>query len=205
MPGYFHESDQLVNRLMPAHNPDWRDRSSAWHDFIAHGGCDRVREFIRLKNYIGLDEDDILQETLITAYLKVEGGEYQDRALPFSAFLKRIAAYKILEAVRRWRSQQAASLDALDEVIGTIPAEHEYAEWHTERAAIHRVLGLLSPRRRAVILLEQQGYSTAEIAERLGITEVLVRKEKSLALRTMREALYSIAGLAAPSAALKAS
>jgi len=36
-----------------------------------------------------LTTEEILQDTLIIAYVKVERGQYQDRNLPFTAFLKK--------------------------------------------------------------------------------------------------------------------
>lgn len=189
MHNYFHPTDVLVKRMLPAYNADWRDRSQAWHDFIDQGGCDRVREFIRQKNYVGLDEDDILQETLITAYLKVEGGQYQDRDLAFSGFLKKIAGYKLLEALRGWHNRSALPLEDYAEVLGEVPSEHERTDIYLESEALDRALKAMPPRRRQIIAFYQSGYETDEIADQLGIREDLVRKEKSLGLRALREAV----------------
>lgn len=189
MHSYFHPTDALVKRMLPAHNPDWRDRSQAWHDFIDQGGCDRVREFIRQKNYVGLDEDDILQETLITAYLKIEADQYQDRDLAFSGFLKKIAGYKVLEALRGWRSRAGVPLDDYAELLGEVPPEHARTDIYLESEVLECALKAMPPRRRQIIALYESGYETDEIAERLGIREDLVRKEKSLGLRALREAV----------------
>lgn len=197
MPPYYHPSDSLVRRMLPAHNTDWRDRSQAWQDFIDQGGLDRVRDFIRQKNYIGLDEDDLLQETLITAYLKIEAGQYEDRELAFSGFLKKIASFKILEALRGRSGANSKpntmQLDDLAELLGEVPAEHEQADHYLENRAMECTMRQMSPRRRHILALYGSGYDTAEIAERLGIREDLVRKEKSLALRALREAVLPFA------------
>ena len=125
-----------------------------------------------------------MQETLILGYQKVEGGQYEDRNLPVTAFLKKIAWYKIMEASRK--ETGVIPLDDLYEVVAEDHHEHERVEFWKEHELLKTALAQLPPRRSHIMLLYEYGYSTAEIAERLGIREDLVRKEKSLGLRQLR-------------------
>ena len=54
---------------------------------------------------------------------------------------------------------------------------------------LRTALGELPPRRSRIVMLYEDGYSTAEIASALGIREALVRKEKSLGLRQLRQCI----------------
>jgi RNA polymerase sigma factor (sigma-70 family) len=174
----------LVQRLLPSDNPDARDRRRAWNEWLSAGGYEPVLKFIRWSNGTTTDDEEILQETLIIAYMKVERGQYQDRNLPFTAFLKKIAWYKIMEASRK--DAGIVPLDDLYEVIAEDHHDHERAEYWKEHELLKAALAQLPPRRSRIMLLYEHGYSTAEIAEQLGIREDLVRKEKSLGLRQLR-------------------
>ena len=181
----------LVQSLLPSRNPVPEDRVRAWNEWLLAGGSDPVLKFIRWSNGTLTDDEEILQETLIIAYVKVERGEYQDRNLPFTAFLKKIAWYKIMEASRKHKGQ--VPLEDFYEVLAEESEAHEQVDQWKEHEALHRALRTLPPRRARVMLLYEDGYSTAEIAEQLGIKEELVRKEKSLGLRQLRHAIDMMA------------
>ncbi len=174
----------LVQQLLPSTNPDGNDRSRAWNEWLLSGGYEPVLKFIRWSNGTNTDDEEILQETLIIAYVKVERGQYQDRNLPFTAFLKKIAWYKIMEASRK--EYGAVPLDDLYEIVAEDHHEHERVEFWKEHELLETALAQLPPRRSHIMLMYEYGYSTAEIAEQLHIREDLVRKEKSLGLRQLR-------------------
>jgi RNA polymerase sigma factor (sigma-70 family) len=176
---------------LPSNNADPRDRICAWNEWLTQGGSDPVLSFIRWSNGTSTDDEEILQETLILAYVKVERGEYQDRSVPFTAFLKKIAWYKIMEASRRGVGQ--VSLDDLYETLIEDDGSHEQVEYWKEHEALRRAFAQLPLRRARVMALYEAGYSTAEIAAQLGIREELVRKEKSLGLRQLRNTIDTMA------------
>ncbi|MCC6612460.1 MAG: sigma-70 family RNA polymerase sigma factor [Anaerolineae bacterium] len=186
--------EPLVRRLLPAHNPDPAERAHAWNDWIAAGGCTPLCKFIRWANGTSAEDDEILQETLITAYIKVEQGAYTPRDVPFSAFLKTIARFKILEAARRHGKH--VSLDALpDDLFADESSSHDAADTWKEQEALQTALRKLPPRRSHIVIMYERGYTTAEIATQLGIGEALVRKEKSLGLRQLRQSVqFALAG-----------
>jgi DNA-directed RNA polymerase specialized sigma24 family protein len=71
---YLCAPDKVVQRLLPVHNPDAEDRACAWNEWLTEGGSEPVKKFIRWTNGTTTDDDEILQETLIIAYVKVEHG-----------------------------------------------------------------------------------------------------------------------------------
>lgn len=180
-----------VHRLMPSSNPDFNDRVHAWNEWLSCGGSAPVLKFIRWSNGTNADDEEILQDTLLTAYVKVENGMFQDRNVPFTAFLKKIAWYKIMEASRR--DVGIVPLDDVCEFITVDEDGHERSEFWKERQALEDALVKLPPRRSRIVMLYEQGYTTAEIAAHLHIREELVRKEKSLGLRQLRESMLPLA------------
>lgn len=182
------QTDERVCRMLPVSNPDADDRRHAWDEWLLTGGAEPVLRYIRYHNGTREDDQEILQDTLRTGYQKVEAGQYEDRGVPFTAFLKAIARFRILEAARHgWRELPL-------EAVAEAPAEealsaHERAEAWKEREGVRAVLAALPARRAQVLLLVEFGYETDEIAELLHIRTDLVRKEKSLALRSLRQCL----------------
>ena len=75
--------------------------------------------------------------------------------------------------------------DAVEVADEVNPTEH--VDFWREYEALHSALAELPARRSRVILLYENGYSTAETAEQLAIKEELVRKEKSLGLRQLKD------------------
>lgn len=187
MQGCSMSSDHFIQRILPATNPDAHDRARAWNEWLLTDGHRPVMKFIRWANGTTTDDDEILQEALITAYLKVERGQYRDQNVPFTAFVKKIAWYKIMEASRDHAAQ--VPLDDVSEGLPIELHEHERVEFWKEHEALDNALRGLPLRRSRILMLYEHGYNTAEIAEDLGIREDLVRKEKSLGLRQLRETL----------------
>lgn len=180
--------DPMVRRLLPAHNENAIDRAHGWSEWIENGGCAPVLKFIRWANGTAADDEEILQETLIVAYVKVENGQYEHRDLPFSAFLKKIAWFKIMEASRQ--HARHVSIDELpDDHFASEETSPNSADLWKEHEALNHALNRLPRRRSKIVMLYENGYSTAEIAAHFGIQEALVRKEKSLGLRQLRETM----------------
>ena len=183
------ESDEaFVKRLLPSANPDPAGRADAWNEWQTRVGKESVLKFIRLYNNTAEPDEDILQDSLLAAFLEVERGRYERReGIPFTAYVKGIARNKIREARRRQRGW--TSLEEIPETP-TEPAPR-HLELAVERSEQHRALfhGLarLPLQRRQVLERYLYGASTAEIAAELSITEELVRQHKHRALRTLQQ------------------
>jgi RNA polymerase sigma-70 factor (ECF subfamily) len=146
-----------------------------------------VLKFIRMHNNTSEPDEDILQDSLLTAFLEVERGRYERReGVPFTAYVKGIARNKIREARRRERYH--ASLEDVPEVPSEPSPRHlEIAVERVEQhKALYNGLLLLSAQRRLVLERYIYGASTSEIADELSITEALVRQHKCRGLRSLQ-------------------
>jgi RNA polymerase sigma-70 factor (ECF subfamily) len=183
------ESDEaLVRRLLPSANPDPDDRARAWTDWQGRLGGPAVLKFVRSSNNTAEPDEDILQDAMLTAYVEVERGHYEHRAgVPFTAYVKGIARNKIREARRR--SRRWAALDeAADVPADPAPRALEGTVENREaRRALRQGLEKLPPQRRQVLQRYLDGESLAEIAQRLDITEALVRQHKHRALERLQQ------------------
>jgi len=183
------ETDEaLVRRLRPSANPDPTDRARAWTEWQASLGGPAVLKFVRLSNNTAELDEDILQDAMLTAYVEVERGHFQQRAgIPFTAYVKGIARNKIREARRR--NRRWAPL----EEVANVPADpapralEGTVERHEARRALREGLEQLPPQRRQVLQHYLDGDSLAEIAQRLDITEALVRQHKHRALERLQQ------------------
>ena len=182
------ESDEaLVKRLLPNTNPDRIDRAQAWPEWQVSFGETAVLNFIRAKNNTTEPDEDILQDSMLTAFLGVERGCYECRdGVPFTAYVKGIARNKIREARRRER--YCTTLEELNYAPGLlVERQTESTVEHREQhRTLHDRLVELPPQRRQVLERILRGESTAEIAAEMAITKDLVRQHKCRGLRTLR-------------------
>lgn len=182
------ESDEaLIKRLLPETNHDHADRAQAWADWHSLG--ERLLSgFIRAHNNTAEPDDDLLQDTLLTAYLGVERGQYQPReGVPFTAYVKGIARNKIREARRRMHP-----LISLDDLVLKHEGElhrqpEESLAQHEQEARLRAGLQHLSAARRQVMLRILNGETTETIAQQMALSEALVRQHKCRALRMLRQ------------------
>ena len=183
------ESDEaLVRRLLPSANPDSSDRARAWTEWQDAIGGPAVLKYVRLSNNTAEADEDILQDAMLTAYVEVERGRYEQRAgIPFTAYVKGIARNKIREARRRGRRwaalDEAANLPA-DPAPRALEGTVENRQAHQ---ALRQGLEKLPLQRRQVLQHYLNGESLAEIAQRLDITEALVRQHKHRALERLQQ------------------
>jgi RNA polymerase sigma-70 factor (ECF subfamily) len=183
------ESDEaLVKRLLPSANPDPEDRTRAWAEWHECLGGAAVLKFIRAKNSSAEPDEDILQDALMTAYVEVERGRYEQReGIPFTAYVKGIARNKIREARRRLTGREALD-DVAQASADADPRPLENAVEHREeRAALQQGLNQLPLPRRQVLEAYLRGESMSEIAERMDITEELVRQHKHRGLQRLQQ------------------
>jgi len=197
------EPDTLIYRLLPGTNADRQDRASAWTEWQSGCGEYILYRFVRAHNSTNEADDDIIQDTLLTAYLGVERGLYHPReGVPFTAYVIGIARNKIREARRRDRHH--ADLDEEREelglpiggtpVTGKLPRQPESAiEQIEQQEALRRGLSRLPQARRQVLEHYLSGASTDEIASRLAMSEALVRQHKCRGLRALQRDLQHMA------------
>jgi RNA polymerase sigma factor (sigma-70 family) len=183
------ESDEaLVMRLLPGTNPDQGERARAWSEWQASIGETSVLKFIRANNTTNEPDEDILQDALLTAYLEVERGRYEQRAgVPFTAYVKGIARNKIREARRReryWTGLEEIPYKPADTSQRQLEVSIEVRE---QVEALCHGLSRLPSHRRQVLERYIRGKTTVQIAAELAMTEEVVRQHKCRGLRSLRQ------------------
>lgn len=130
--------------------------------------------------------DDVAQEVCIAVLSALPG--YEDRGLPFEAFVYRVASHKVADA-RRAHAQAPVTADHVEspvfdaEVAGP---EHHVVE-RDEASRAWSMLDHLSARQRDVLVLRVAvGLSVQETADTLDISAVSVRVTQLRAIRALR-------------------
>ena len=130
--------------------------------------------------------EDLTEEVFVKVLEKL--GHYQDRGLPFSAWVFRIAHNHLIDHVRARPKQASVPLDDC----------HDLAEQQAERALddalthreLTRALGRLTEEQRQVVALRfLQGLSVAQTAAATGRTAGAVKQLQGRGLLALRRAL----------------
>jgi RNA polymerase sigma-70 factor, ECF subfamily len=129
------------------------------------------------------DVEEVAQETFLRAWLKL--GTYGGRA-PFEHWLTRLCLRCAYDRLRRPGRSPAE--------LAAYPGVEEAAEGPppdpTARLEVERLLARLQPADRfLLVLLEAEGWSVAEIAERLGWSRVNVKVRAHRARQRLRRVL----------------
>lgn len=184
----------LIGQMLPSSNPSRSERVQAWNAWQEQTGEEALLRFIRLKNYTIEPDEDILQETLTTAFLEVERGRYTPRqGVPFTAYVKGIARNKIREARRKHRRRSSVDLEDIAYSLADTPVHQPEIAYDRAQRRDHLYAGLaeLPPGGQQVLRRVLRGEGTAEIAAALEISEDLVRQHKSRGLRRLRQKAQS--------------
>jgi RNA polymerase sigma-70 factor (ECF subfamily) len=129
------------------------------------------------------DVEEVAQETFLRAWLKL--GTYRARA-PFEHWLTRLCLRCAYDRLRR-PGQSPAVSETYNELQD--PAAATAAD-PTARLEVERLLAGLQPADRfLLVLLEAEGWSVAEIAERLGWSRVNVKVRAHRARQRLRRVL----------------
>jgi RNA polymerase sigma-70 factor (ECF subfamily) len=123
-----------------------------------------LRAFFRRRLGNDADVEDLVQETLIAIHTK---RATYDPALPFTAWLHAIARYKLIDHFRRGKVRRTLPLEDADSVF-----TEEDAEAATAKRDIEVLLATLPKSKRDLLRQTKiEGLSTAEAAERTGLSE----------------------------------
>ncbi len=190
----------LLQRILPGCNADRQSRAQAWADWQSGCGEPVLARYVRAHNNTLEADEDIIQDTLIIAYLSVERGSFTPRdGVPFIAYVVGIARNKIREARRRLRYH--ADLDDEPEelerrLVGEFQRQPEKVierreQVRGQREQLSSGLSRLPAARRQVLEHYLSGASTGEIADHLSMSEALVRQHKCRGLRALQNELQS--------------
>ncbi len=138
------------------------------------------------------DAEDVTQDTFIKAYRNLE--KFRDTG-SFSSWLYRIAVNTCLDLLRRpvpgrlFRTSPDGERFAL-ETASNAPTPEETLQSKQARSAVERAVSSLSPKLKAVIVLNEiEGLSYEEVSEVLGISTGTVKSRLSRAREELRKRL----------------
>jgi RNA polymerase sigma-70 factor, ECF subfamily len=135
------------------------------------------------------EAEDLVQETFLRA-------ARSPRSVPVGRTGEEAWLVRVLVNLRRDEWRKAAVRKRHDETTGRaahVNADHEAA--YVARATVWRALDILSPRRRAAIVMyELEGQTIPAIASQLGISAITVRWHLSIGRRDLRRILRPQAG-----------
>lgn len=144
------------------------------------------------------DAEEVLQETLLKAYLSLKDLREPDALKPW---VYRVAANACLQMRRRGRHEPEREI-SLDDVLpraedGSPPQIADWSDLPLDRVLQgelrerleHAILDLPKDFRVVLVLRDEEGFSTRETADILGITETLAKVRLHRARLALRKAL----------------
>lgn len=136
------------------------------------------------------DAQDCMQEAMIRAYRAIENFRFQSS---FATWIYRITMNTCLDELRRRKTRQATSLDAMLDV-GWSPASSDSPEGETlagerKRELDKAIHSLPEDMRAAIILRDIQGYAYDEIAKILDVNVGTIKSRISRGREKLREIL----------------
>jgi RNA polymerase sigma-70 factor (ECF subfamily) len=152
--------------------------AAAHAQLLARMGGYLRRYFARKLGSSDADLEDLVQDTLLAIHLK---RETWDRTLPFSSWAYAIAHHKLIDLYRRRRIRKAEPIETAEALFVTGEASTP-----DSRLDVDRLLSQLPERQRAVLAsVKLEGLSTAEAAQRSGMSESAVKVSVHRALKTL--------------------
>jgi RNA polymerase sigma-70 factor (ECF subfamily) len=129
--------------------------------------------------------EDLTEEVFVRVLERIE--RYEDRGLPFGAWLFRIAHNLLIDHQRRLPKQPMVGIDECEEIRG--PAEKEIQQALDQHEIAITMARLTSDQRNVIQLRFMEGLSIIETALALGKTEESVKKLQARGLMAMRRIL----------------
>jgi RNA polymerase sigma-70 factor, ECF subfamily len=125
------------------------------------------------------DAEDITESVFLHALVHLD--RYQDRGIPFSAWLLRIAHNLVANWYRNSKRRRCVDLDSAEPLHDSSPTPEEALEGEEERREIRALLGSLpEERQQALILRYAEGMKHKEIGEVMdkstGAVKVLIHR-----------------------------
>jgi RNA polymerase sigma-70 factor, ECF subfamily len=150
----------------------------------------RVRNYIGLRVYSLEDVDDLLQETFLTAYRRLQDLPPGLAGVNFGGWLLGIAQNKILHYKRNTARRLRAMEEFRDDVTRSVEAELNRVAAATPPDQVERLLECITrlpDRLRRVVRAGLAGVKPAATASELGVTVVAVYNLHHRANRMLRD------------------
>lgn len=130
--------------------------------------------------------EDLCHETFLKAF---RSWDQQDEIINASAWLRRIVTNTAYDYLRRCRRIHFAPLD---EAIQLPSGAHSMESKLHEQEPVRRVLALLSPQARRLLLCASAGHSTGELAAALECSDTAIRLRLFRAREQFRRAYRAL-------------
>jgi len=148
---------------------------------------DKIYRYIYVKVRNQVEAEDLTQDVFIKALESI--GSYQWRALPFAAWLFKIAHNRVIDRMRKQSKEKRASLE--EAYAHSMEDPVQMTERNFEVYQLKQALEQLPEAQREVAMLRFIGQlSIAEVAKTLGKSEGTVKALQFNATASLRKALY---------------
>lgn len=151
----------------------------------------RVYHYVRVRLSNDEDAADLTQQIFLQALDALP--RYEQRGVPFAAWLFQIARHAVADLYRRRRMQPA--WDTWPETLGTQGALQDVEALLVQRerlARLNALLARLDPMRRELLALRfAAGLSSPEIAQVVGRSHAAVKKQLTRLLQTLKEQYHA--------------
>lgn len=141
-----------------------------------------IHGFLRNRFGIGHFVEDCVQETLIAIH---QARHTYDRRRPFRPWLFAIVRHKAIDTLRKQRTRQKVT-GQYQETQEVLEQTGQVNEAEAEITRSRLLDALPEPHRKVLVLTKIIGFSVAETAERLGISQSLVKVRVHRAIRRLR-------------------
>jgi RNA polymerase sigma factor (sigma-70 family) len=179
---------RALEEILSATNPKVEERLDGFMVWWEERGYLYVRCMVsrRVAAYL---RDDVCQDIAFVLMKAVRDGKYTyQEGKPFETFVSTITKREIIKTYKA--SGQQTSLVEMPQTLKDDSQDGSFSELDQHELFIVALdqLKTLPPRRREVLTLWfEHGLSLQEVSVKLGISYELARKEKSLALRELRQ------------------
>jgi RNA polymerase sigma-70 factor, ECF subfamily len=158
---------------------------------------DAIYRFCLARTGTSHDAEDLTSDVFVKALQSID--RYQDRGLPFAAFLYRIARNAAIDRSRTLK--QPFSFDGLLVEPASKQNVEAEAAFGVERSILLGALARLKQEHRDVIVMRFiEGYAALEVAQFLGKTEGAIRTLQHRALERLRKEFDAVQAEAAKKA-----
>jgi len=158
---------------------------------------DAIYRFCLARTGTAHDAEDLTSDVFVKALQSID--RYQDRGLPFAAYLYRIARNAAIDRSRTLK--QPFSFDALLVEPASKQNVELEAAFAVEKSILLAALARLKQEHRDVIVMRFiEGYAALEVAQILGKTEGAIRTLQHRALERLRKEFDTVQAAAAKKA-----
>ncbi len=143
------------------------------------------RPFLRKKLSLENEVDDLLQEILLSIH---KARHTYDGLRPYKPWAYAIAKFRLLDFLRIHYADRLRSAVEVSEVENTL--QGDVTECRIDYESINKEICKL-PEKQALILqmMHQEGYTTKEVAEKIGMTETAVKVAAHRAHKALKQQL----------------